>query len=59
MEPLFQFLRGFLSIHHELTIDNFQLLNEVVPQFKALPGFRALKAVDRPSALNPGTTVPF
>ena len=34
-----------------------RLLNKVVPRFRALPGFRAPKAVDRPSALNPGTTV--
>ena len=37
-------------------------IDTVVPVFKvlgfsALPGFRALKAVDGPSALNPGTTV--
>ena len=37
-------------------------INTVVPgfrvlEFRALPGFRALKAVDEPSALNPGNTV--
>ena len=31
--------------------------NIAVPGFRALPGFIALKAVDGPSALNPGTTV--
>ena len=33
------------------------LLIKVFPLFRALPVFRAPKAVDGPSALNPGTTV--
>ena len=31
-------------------------LNKTVAGFRAFPGFRALKAIDGPSALYPGTT---
>ena len=37
---------------HYTVVPRFRVLG-----FSALPGFRAQKAVDRPSALNPGTTV--
>ena len=37
---------------HYTVVPGFRVLG-----FSALPGFRAQKAVDRPSALNPGTTV--